>query len=138
MTFDPQKTYLALHGAGEARPIAVDDSFWPDVMAGKHPELDKGWLVGAYPMEADWPEWEMHPEGEEVLTLLSGELEMIVDEGGTQTTITMKPGRTFVMPRGAWHRALVKTPCLMLGITWGRGTQHRPVEAAAPPSPASG
>src|SRR5581483_4739596 len=105
MTFDPQRTYLALHGAGEAKPIAVDDSFWPDVMAGKHPELEKGWLVGAFPMEADWPAWEMHPEGEEVLTLLSGEIEMIVEEGGAESRIVMKPGRTFVMPRGAWHRA---------------------------------
>jgi mannose-6-phosphate isomerase-like protein (cupin superfamily) len=128
MTFDPHKTYLVLHGAGEARPIVVDGSFWRDVMAGKHPELEQGWLVGAYPMEADWPQWEMHPEGEEVLTLLTGEIEMIVEESGAQTTIVMKPGRTLVVPRGAWHRALVKTPGVTLGITWGRGTQHRPHE----------
>jgi hypothetical protein len=128
MTFDPSKTYLALRSSGEARPIAVDAAFWEDVAAGKYPVLDDGWLVGAYPMDADWTTWEMHPEGEEVLTLLSGELELIVDEGGQLSTVVMVPGRTFVMPRGAWHRGIVKKPAVMLGLTWGKGTQHRPID----------
>jgi mannose-6-phosphate isomerase-like protein (cupin superfamily) len=127
--FDPKKTYLALHGAGEAKAIAVDAKFWSDLAAGAYPELGSGWLVAALPMRADWTHWEMHPEGEEILTLISGALDLIVEERGASSarTVPMRAGEPFVMPRGAWHRAVVHEPSLMFGITWGRGTQHRSI-----------
>jgi mannose-6-phosphate isomerase-like protein (cupin superfamily) len=123
--FDPRTRYVAACDGGVARPIAVDEHFWPDVMSGKHPELDTGWLVGAYPMDRDWPNWEMHPEGEEILTVLSGAIELVVEHRGETRTVHLAAGQTFVMPRGAWHRGLVKEPTVMLGITYGRGTEHR-------------
>src|SRR5438309_12032482 len=118
--FDPSKRYVVASDGGAGKEIAADAQFWPDVMSGKHPELDRGWLVGAFPMSEDWKQWEMHPEGEEILTLLSGELEMIVEEGSARRTVRMRAGETFVMPRGAWHRALVEQPSLMFSVTYGR------------------
>src|SRR4051812_20399389 len=100
--FDPRTRYVAACDGGVARELPVDAQFWPDVMSGKHPELETGWLVAAFPMNEDWNNWEMHPEGEEILTLLSGAVEMIVEEAGERRTVRMRPGDMFVMPRGAW------------------------------------
>jgi mannose-6-phosphate isomerase-like protein (cupin superfamily) len=67
----------------------------------------------------------MHPEGDEILSLVSGAIDFVVEERGERRTVELRPGRTFVVPRGAWHRALVKEPSVVLAVTYGRGTQHR-------------
>ncbi len=84
------------------------------------------WLVSLTRQSADWPHWERHPMGEEILTMLDGRLELTLDQDGSVTVARLDGGRTFVVPRGAWHRARVLEPGLMLGITYGEGTEHRP------------
>jgi hypothetical protein len=36
-------------------------------------------------------------------------------------------GQTFVVPRGVWHRGIVRQPGELMFITPGAGTDHRPV-----------
>ena len=70
----------------------------------------------------------MHPEGEEVVVLLSGSVDFVLDQGGAESTVALRePGAFAIVPRGAWHRALANAPVSMLFITAGRGTQHRPI-----------
>ena len=84
--------------------------------------------MGASPQTKDWDHWERHPAGEEILTLLSGEMELILDmEAGEQRAV-LKAGETFIVPRGIWHRALVKEAGRLMFVTAGAGTEHRPVE----------
>ena len=122
--FDPSTTYVCLSPSGAAETIAVTPEFWPTVDA--HPGLTEGRLVAAFDCHADWPHWEMHPHGEEVLVLLSGKLTMVFDEGGTEREVVLRAGEACVVPRGTWHRAVVHAPGKLLGITYGRGTEHRP------------
>jgi mannose-6-phosphate isomerase-like protein (cupin superfamily) len=62
-----------------------------------------------------------------VLFLISGELEMILEMDGGERRIPLKAGEAFIVPRGIWHRALVREPGQLIGITRGWGTEHRPI-----------
>ena len=121
-TFDLERTYLAVD-RGEVIELPVGPDFWEKV--GASPAATRS-LVGVYPNAADWPHWEMHPEGAEVLVLLEGRIDLLLDDGKGERVAHMEEGTTVVVPSGVWHRAQVREPGRLLVITWGRGTQHRP------------
>jgi len=122
-TFDLESTYLALDRDGGVTELPVGPDFWSKVQQSA---AAGGAMVAVYPMKADWPHWEMHPRGDEVLVLLDGRLELILDEPGGERRVRFGPGQTVVIPAGVWHRALVPEPGRLLGITFGDGTEHRP------------
>lgn len=80
-------------------------------------------LIAAHAFDADWPTWEMHPEGDELVVLLDGTAEFILRgaEGDTATTLT-QPGEYVVVPRGTWHTARIAQAARMLFVTPGEGT----------------
>jgi len=45
---------------------------------------------------------------------------------GREEMVELEPGRCCLVPRGTWHRQVVRTPGRYLGATFGKGTQHRP------------
>jgi mannose-6-phosphate isomerase-like protein (cupin superfamily) len=122
-SFDPASTYACLAPSGAASTIEVTPEFWTSIDG--RDDLHEGRLVAAFACDADWPHWEMHPHGEEVLVLLSGKLTMVFDDGGKERDVVLEAGRACVVPRGTWHRAVVHVPGRLLGITYGRGTEHR-------------
>lgn len=126
-TLDLRSTYVQFHDGGGAETIEVTDRFWPDVMSGER-RLD-GRLITAARSTEDWPHWEMHPEGEELVVLLRGKVTLVVERDGRELRQTLEaPGQAWLNRRGDWHRAIVHEPSEMLFITHGAGTQHRPVE----------
>ncbi len=124
--FDLQSTFLALDGQGGVAVLPVGPDFWQTL--DQNPEA-KGSLVGVYPMTVDWNHWEMHPKGDEVLVLLDGRLELTLELDGGERRVQMSPGATCVVPAGAWHTARVLEPGRLLGITFGEGTAHRPLQS---------
>jgi hypothetical protein len=56
--------------------------------------IESGWLVTAGHPEAEWPHWEMHPKGEELIFLLSGSVELIVEDEGGEHVVPMRRGRS--------------------------------------------
>jgi mannose-6-phosphate isomerase-like protein (cupin superfamily) len=122
--FDLSRTYLCLAPSGSATTMDVTPDFWPTI--GQRQELVEGRLVAAFPCKADWRHWEMHPHGEEILVLLGGRLTMVFEEGASERQVELEQGRACVVPRGVWHRVIVREPGTLLGITYGRGTEHRP------------
>ncbi len=123
---DLRDTYVLFKDGGEGKPLPVGPSFWPDVMSGKV-NLDGG-LVTVGSHSEDWPHWEMHPEGEELVVLLSGSVDLIVDRDGKEIRCALREvGQAWLNLRGDWHRAIVNEPAQLLFITYGAGTQHRPV-----------
>ncbi len=126
--FDLQSTFLALDGQGGVAVLPVGPEFWQTI--GSNPRA-RGSLVGIYPMTVDWDHWEMHPKGDEVLVMLDGRLELRIERDGQESRVEMGPGATCVVPAGAWHTARVLQPGRLLGITYGEGTSHRPLEARA-------
>lgn len=121
---DPSATYLCLAPSGAVTAIPVTPDFWPTIDA--RTDLHEGRLVAAFDCAADWEHWEMHPHGEEVLVMLSGDLTIVFEKEGREENVRLKTGQALVVPRGTWHRAVVHAPGKMLGITYGRGTEHRP------------
>lgn len=125
--FTLDKTFLNLRPDDSVGTIAVGPRFWATI--GRRTDLDDGRLVSMNRQVGDWPHWEMHPAGDEVLLLLSGEVRVILEQRGRTRRVTMKAGQSLIVPKGAWHRAVVKKPGNMVFITPGAGTQHRPVSA---------
>lgn len=127
-SFSLDATYIHLRPDETALTMEGGDAFWATVEDRR--ELDHGRLMGISNQSADWPHWERHPVGEEVLTLLSGEMEVVLDTPNGEERAVLTPGQTFVVPRGAWHRGIVKKPGQLLFVTPGAGTEHRPVATA--------
>ena len=83
-------------------------------------------LVSAFQFDSDWPQWERHPAGDELVCLLSGEAELLLHlEGGVTTLPLREPCSYVVVPKGTWHTARIRaTPTRMLFITPGEGTEN--------------
>jgi len=125
LQFQVSETYVALGAEGTARPLAVGPTFWQDLAAGRFGAFDRLVAHGGY--EADWAHWEMHPQGEEFVMLIEGEVEMLLERDGENSSEHLTQSGAYVLiPRGTWHTARVHRPSRMLFITAGAGTQHRP------------
>jgi mannose-6-phosphate isomerase-like protein (cupin superfamily) len=122
---DLRRTYLHFDGQGGAAPIPVTPDFWPEVTAGTR--TYDGRLVTAFHLTEDMEHWEMHPEGDEVLILLSGAVEVVLDAGQGEERLALAAGQACVVPRGAWHRIVVREAGDLIFVTWGAGTRHRPL-----------
>jgi mannose-6-phosphate isomerase-like protein (cupin superfamily) len=75
---------------------------------------------------------EVHPDGDELLYIVSGCIEVVLDDGdadhvGTEARHRVGPGEAFLVPRGVWHQVLVVEPAHLVHITPGPGSGHRPV-----------
>ena len=127
--FDLAGTYVHLDDGPAAVAVEVDEDFWEKVES--RPELHGGRLVGTFHNAADWDVWEIHPAGDEVVCLLSGAIDVVLEEESGERTIELAAGETCIVPRGVWHTASIRTPGDTLHITRGAGTQHRPRSATS-------
>lgn len=124
--FDLRKTFVNLNREGDADRIDVTEDFWAELREGTR-RLD-GYLITVSEIHNDIPHWEMHPNGDEVLYLLSGKLDILIEQSGREQRVPLRSDRPgTVVPAGAWHRAVVVEPGQMMFVTWGEGTEHRPV-----------
>jgi mannose-6-phosphate isomerase-like protein (cupin superfamily) len=67
--------------------------------------------------------WEMHPEADEVLIMLTGELDVEYSIGSRTGTTTLAAGEALLMPMGVWHRLVLREPGLLMALTAPRGTR---------------
>ena len=124
--FDLIGTYLHLADGGRAAPIEVTQDFWPALMSGE--QHYDGRLAMAFQVTQDAPHWEMHPAGEEVILLLSGAVDVVLEGPAGEAVVELRPGAPCcLVPRGVWHRFKLREPGALLFITPGEGTQHRPL-----------
>jgi mannose-6-phosphate isomerase-like protein (cupin superfamily) len=123
--FDLIRTYVQLEDGPGAVPVAVGDDFWEK--SDSPVALDEGRLVCAFHNTNDWPTWEMHPAGDEIVYLLSGAIDLVLQEPDGERIIALRDRAACIVPRGVWHRGIVRMPSDVLHITRGAGTQHRPV-----------
>lgn len=122
---DPQHTYVYLPADGNAETMPGGSAFWsqpPDHID----RLGHGWLVSEYTFDADWANWEMHPEADEFVYLLDGAIDLLLEHADGVQTIALDGRGAVVVPRGVWHTASVRAPSRVLHVTLGAGTQHRP------------
>jgi quercetin dioxygenase-like cupin family protein len=67
--------------------------------------------------------WERHPDGDELLHPLEGEVNVTVLTDAGPTHVTVTAGSVFVCPRGLWHRQLPRPAVTMLFGTPAATTQ---------------
>jgi mannose-6-phosphate isomerase-like protein (cupin superfamily) len=131
--FDLSRSHIHIGPTGEAAVIEDAAKLWAELMAGEAHSEDAGrvagggWLMAAFHMTEDPPAWEMHPEGEEILYLMSGSMDVVLEAPNGDRVVQLRPGTACVVPRGVWHRQVLAGPCDLLALTYGRGTEHRPL-----------
>ena len=86
----------------------------------------EGRLVSLHTFTEPWDSWEMHPNGEEVVACVAGELTLHQEIDGKTVTVTLKTGEAIVNPPGVWHTADVEGEATGVFITPGIGTEIRP------------
>jgi mannose-6-phosphate isomerase-like protein (cupin superfamily) len=124
-SFDFASTYVHIEDGPGAVRLEVGDDFWEKIAT--RTDLGDGRLVCLCRFDSNWPTWEMHPAGDEIVYLLSGSLDVILEEDGAERVVELRERAAAIVPRGIWHRAIVHRPSEMLHITRGAGTVHRPV-----------
>jgi len=131
MPLDPEQTYVHLAESGYATEAPGGAEFWP-LPATDMARFDQGWLVSEFVCSEDWNNWEVHPNGDEFVYLLSGDVEPHLErpQGLSTERITGRGAR--VIPRNVWHTAKVFAPSRMFFITRGEGTHHRATSGADP------
>jgi mannose-6-phosphate isomerase-like protein (cupin superfamily) len=126
--FDLSTTFVHLADGGGAEPLEPTPSFWRG-SAGKR--YDR--VVGAFDFSSSEDlhasMQEMHPAADEVLFLASGALDVIVEDAGGERTIPLEAGQAAIVPRGAWHRLVMRRPGRLVFINSRTGIQGRPCEA---------
>lgn len=134
--FDPFAAHLHLDARGDA--LLIDDvpGFWAALMKGdfSRPDVARvatvpGYLMGAFRMDADSDHWEVHPNGDEIIQLLSGAVDFIFREKAGERRIELRGQATCIVPRGAWHRTVVHAPSEIVFTTFGLGTQHEAIQS---------
>ena len=63
---------------------------------------------------------ELHPDGDELLYLVEVAVDVILDADDGDRCISLEPKQACVIPRGVWHRVVVKEPSCLLYFTPGR------------------
>ncbi len=123
---DLASTFVALDATSGARALPVTPDFWPALESGALGDVTR--LVSSYTFTADWPTWERHPAGEEVVLLISGRAQLELQEGTepVRCVTLAHAGEYVLVPPGVWHTARIEAPTMMLFITPGEGTENRP------------
>ena len=121
---DPFATFVHLHAGGGVTTPPRTPTFWRDLVAA-----DGDRVVGAVrgrDASAFHPdECEMHPHGDELLCLLAGAIDVVLEEPAGDRAVPLKAGEMFVVPRGVWHRIVLREPADVLFVTPPKGTELR-------------
>ena len=125
MSENLQTSFVVQKPGFAADIVPVTENIWS--------ELDQNYgqfaghaLIASFSFDDDWPTWEMHPRGDEIVALISGTAELIMRTASGDIRQTLStPGDFVVVPKGTWHTAKVAEPTQMIFVTPGEGTLNR-------------
>jgi len=69
---------------------------------------------------------EMHPDGDEILYLISGRVTVVFPDDPVDD-IEVRPGEGMVVPKGMWHRVDINEPSQIVYLTPGPNNEYRPL-----------
>ena len=80
---------------------------WYEQYSARHGDDGReGRLVSQYTFTENWPNWEMHPHGVEVVICIDGAMDLMQEfPDGTRQTVTIAAGEYAINPPGVWHIA---------------------------------
>ena len=112
----------------DVKTKALSPAFYPELEA-EFNGFAGHVLISQHHFAEDWPTWEVHPAGDEFVTLITGDITLVLWQDQQEQTLRLSTPSDFVIiPRGVWHTARVQAPTTMLFVTPGEGTKN----AAAP------
>jgi len=87
-----------------------------------------GYTFGVATMSENSPhDGEMHPDGDEVLYLISGKVRITLETDPVQE-LNILPGDGMIVPKGIWHRVDIVEPSQIVYLTPGPNNEYRPLE----------
>lgn len=120
-TFDP-----LTHIIGVSREFAA--SKMPE--RADPPVPFSGLTFGVATMSENSPHGgERHADGDEVLYLISGRVNVVFLDGD-EADVDVRPGDGLVVPKGIWHRVDIIEPSQIVYLTPGPNNQFRPLPGA--------
>lgn len=91
------------------------------------PERIDGMTVGILTLTQDAPHnGEMHPDGDEILYVISGKVRVTCESDPDQDFI-LGPGQACIVPKGEWHKVSLVEKTKLIHITPGPNGDHRPL-----------
>jgi mannose-6-phosphate isomerase-like protein (cupin superfamily) len=121
--------------AGNVANIASDRTVTIVAAPPGPPRRIDGFTIGVIPHLDGEPlhRGEVHPDGDEFLYVVSGTIELIVDDGderaiGAETKVVLRAGDAYVVPCGVWHRLETVDPIYLIHVTPGPNGGHRPLD----------
>jgi len=124
-SFDLATTFVHLRDGGGAEPITLTRSFWSGGAAADAYDRVLGAFNFATSADLHASMQEMHPQADEVLILASGALDVIVYWDGGERKIALEAGQAAIVPRGVWHRLVMRRPGRLLFINSRTEMQSR-------------
>lgn len=107
-----------------------DGSISPRARKPGPPERIDGMTIGIVTITEDAPHGdEMHPDGDELLYVVSGRLR-VVGDSEPDAPVELGPGEACIVPRGEWHLVSLVEPAQLVHITPGPRGEHRPKSAS--------
>jgi len=84
-------------------------------------------MLGAVRFSGETP-WERHPEGDELLCVLEGNVVVTIISNSGQDSSILTQGSVCVVPKGLWHRQRADSGAVVLFATPTEGTENSWVE----------
>lgn len=105
-----------------------------DQVAGRPPRRIDGFTIGAPRIAGDPPHGgEMHPDGDELLYLVSGAVTVTLELSDGDTLVDLGAGDAIVVPQGVWHQITTREPGQLIHITPGPNGDARPLRSERQP-----
>ncbi len=100
---------------------------------GRPPKRIDGYTIGAALIAGDPPhDGEMHPDGDELLFLISGRVTVTLELTDGDRSVDLAAGDAIVVPKGVWHQITTREPGQLIHITPGPNGDARPRSATTP------
>ncbi|MEM0909605.1 MAG: cupin domain-containing protein [Pseudomonadota bacterium] len=117
-TLSNTAVYARATGTMQQQPITED--FWEESVK----QLNSGYLITLHTIKESWHHWERHSAGDEFIFVLSGNMDLLIQNDST-TRNRLSKGGFALLKRGAWHTVEVANPVEALFVTWGQSTEYR-------------
>lgn len=131
--FELSNTFVHLRDGGDAERIELTPAFWRQSSSSKK-KHDR--IVGVFEFKSasdlHSSMQEMHPEADEVIYLVSGAIDLFLDGPDGESIVSIRTGEASIVPRGVWHRLVMRKPGKLLFVNSRTGMQGR---RAAPNKP---
>jgi len=123
---DLSRTFVHLRDGGDAEPVELTPAFWRECSSGQR-TYDR--LVGVFEFRSSEDlhssMQEMHPAADELLFLISGAVDVILQESDTERTVSLAAGQAAIVRRGVWHRLVMRQAGRLLVINSRTGMESR-------------